>query len=754
MVSFEQNDFDTFIEHASDDDLEFSPRIGPEYQAEIPSLIEKSDQLSLRTDPTDSEDVHDKSLSSAISLPIPVIWSIADTNSFVLGLFIFGKNFTKIKRFIENKRMGEILTFYYGKFYETDGYCRWSECRKLKGRKCIIGKKLFAGARQQELLSRLIPHVSDESQDTFLQVSKSYVEGRTSLEEYISYLKSTAGLGVLVEAVSIGKEKGDLTRLDVEPRKNSPGAFSAQTCKALSSFGPSDIIQSLTGGFQLSKTKSDDLFWEAVWPRLLARGWHSEQPMYQGYVTSKDYLVFLIPGVDKFSRRKLVKGDHYFDSVSDVLNKVVAEPNILELEEEESKVHSCNEEQPEKGTNEDDLSDDHRQCYLKPRSFTYNKDHIKLMGIDTSLVHKGKPSDFRDLKFVPVNSVRKVEPDAAGINDEGQSYTRNVKHSKDMSKSIKRNSTKLTVIDTNRLSEGKLLKKMKQPKYPSVELGDASRMTTNLLKESKGVSSTDDSRRMVEAKMVLCGKQKINKTDSDPNKMVESQKNQHTSVFGDNRMKRIIKHEFNQRVISGDSNHAAVPIKRRRLTACVKAEKSHITENSSVGLGSDKLGFSHSSSFQDANQNVWHSVSHQQQHRGSFTASLAHRSVEENNEKSILKDCYQRKSVPCVQVQKCKSSTFNRPKVPSKSVNIKTMATVEEGEHGLKTNDPCLASATQEVVEEPLRTPCDVDSLEKQADINLRRQSTRNRSLTVRALECIANEFLHVQSRHKRRDTH
>ena len=588
----------------------------------------------------------------------------------------------------------------------------------------------------------------------YTQVSKSYVEGRTSLEEYISYLKSTVGLGVLVEAISIGKEKGDLTRLDVEPRKNSPGAFSAPNCKALSSFGPSDIIQSLTGGFRLSKTKSDDLFWEAVWPRLLARGWHSEQPIYQGYVTSKDYLVFLIPGVEKFLRRKLVKGDHYFDSVSDVLNKVVAEPNILELEEEESKVHSCNEEESEKGSNEDDLSDDNRQCYLKPRSFTYNKDHIKLMGIDSSLVHKGKPSDFKDLKSVPVNSVRKVEADAAGVKDKGQSHMRIVKHSKDMSKSIKRNSTKLTVIDTNRLSEGKLLKlKMKQSKYPSVELEDASRMTTNLMKESKGVSSTDDSRRMVEAKMLICDKQKINKTDSDPNKMVESQKNQHTSVFDDNRMKRIIKHEFNQRVISSDSNHAAVPIKRRRLTACVKAEKSHITENSSGGLGSDKLGFSRSSSFRDANQNVCHSVSHQQQN-GSFTASLADRSVEENNEKSILMDCYQRKGVPCVQVEKRKSSTFNRPKVPSKPVNIKTMAMVEEGEQGLKANDPCLASATHEVVEEPLRAPFDVDPSEKQPDINPRRQSTRNRSLTVRALECIANEFLHVQSRHKRRDTH
>ncbi|XP_039683962.1 uncharacterized protein [Medicago truncatula] len=200
---------------------------------------------------------------------------------------MFGKNFIQIKRFLENKLMGEILSFYYGEFYKTEGYRRWSKCRRKKGGKCMTGQKLFAGPRQQELLSRLITHVSEESQDTLLQVSKSFVEDRTSLEEYISSLKSIVGLGVLVEAVGIGKEKKDLTRF----------------CLLL----------------------------------------------------------------DRFSRRKLVKGDHYFDYVSDVLSKVVAEPNILVLEEE-AKVGSYNEEEPEKGSNEDDLSDDHRQCYLKPKS--------------------------------------------------------------------------------------------------------------------------------------------------------------------------------------------------------------------------------------------------------------------------------------------------------------------------------------------------------------------------------------------------
>lgn len=95
------------------------------------------------------------------------------------------------------------------------------------------------------------------------------MEGITSLEEYIFSLKFTVGLGILEEVVGIGKEKEDLTRFGVKPRKkNNQWAFSAPTCKDLSSLGPSDIIQSLTGS-RLSKTKSNGLFWEAFWPRLI-----------------------------------------------------------------------------------------------------------------------------------------------------------------------------------------------------------------------------------------------------------------------------------------------------------------------------------------------------------------------------------------------------------------------------------------------------------------------------------------------------
>ena len=98
------------------------------------------------------------------------VWKDIELDSFLLGLYIFGKNLILVKNFVESKVMGEILSFYYGKFYRSDPYCRWSECRKLRGRRCILGQKLFTGWRQQELLSRLFSHLSKGYQNMLLEV--------------------------------------------------------------------------------------------------------------------------------------------------------------------------------------------------------------------------------------------------------------------------------------------------------------------------------------------------------------------------------------------------------------------------------------------------------------------------------------------------------------------------------------------------------------------------------------------------------
>ena len=257
-------DYDNFMEHASDRQLippsspdindivgapQMNPRLGHEYQVEVPSMLKESEQLQLLMNPAYSEVVHDNSHPFAIGLTIPTIWvhneaedsglegclgdsdgsinvtvpaeaadvkkscisdngielrpitfqsvtttnnkggqlgktkncvmapgtlsntwSDSDVKSFVLGLFIFGKNFIQIKNFLESKGMGDILSFYYGKFYKSDEYRRWTYCKNMKGRKRMTGHKLFTGRRQHELLSRLLPRVSEEFQDTLLQV--------------------------------------------------------------------------------------------------------------------------------------------------------------------------------------------------------------------------------------------------------------------------------------------------------------------------------------------------------------------------------------------------------------------------------------------------------------------------------------------------------------------------------------------------------------------------------------------------------
>ena len=120
----------------------------------------------------------------------------------------------------------------------------------------------------------------------------------------------------------------DLLRTNLNPIKLS--LFIA-TClqEDCSSLGSEGIIKFLTGDVRRSKTRSNDIFWEAVWPRLLAKGWHSEQP--KDVSTTKNCLVFLVPGIKKFSRSKLTKGIHYFDSVSDALKMVAADPVLLRV---------------------------------------------------------------------------------------------------------------------------------------------------------------------------------------------------------------------------------------------------------------------------------------------------------------------------------------------------------------------------------------------------------------------------------------
>ncbi|CAN6295119.1 unnamed protein product [Urochloa humidicola] len=331
--------------------------------------------------------------------PLPyspiALWTDLEAELFLLGLYIFGKNLNLLSRFLGTKTLGDVLSFYYGKFYKKDAYKRWSDCRKAKTRKCILGERIFQGWRQQELISRLKSKIPKEAHDSLIEVFKSFSDSQTSLKEFVFALKSIVGTDFFVEAVGVGKGKHDLTGFVMDQSKPNQ-ALSVHsdlpTGKDCSSLASEDIIKFLTGDFRRSKTRSNDIFWEAVWPRLLAKGWHSEQP--KDVSTTKNCLVFLVPGINKFSRSKLTKGTHYFDSVSDVLKKVAADPVLLELEAD-GVDHSLNAEKNGSITDMKLNQDSPIDGYQELPKFTI---------IDTTLVEGEGPFNVRELRNLPADA--------------------------------------------------------------------------------------------------------------------------------------------------------------------------------------------------------------------------------------------------------------------------------------------------------------------------------------------------------------
>lgn len=103
-------------------------------------------------------------------------WGDVEKERVLLALYIFEKNFDEVKRFIETRNMGAILSYYYCEFYGSKEYKRWwSVLRKLtKRKKSGNEQKLLSGVRQQELLSRILPRVSEESKSTLLEVLLSF----------------------------------------------------------------------------------------------------------------------------------------------------------------------------------------------------------------------------------------------------------------------------------------------------------------------------------------------------------------------------------------------------------------------------------------------------------------------------------------------------------------------------------------------------------------------------------------------------
>ncbi|KAK3160151.1 hypothetical protein QOZ80_1BG0055900 [Eleusine coracana subsp. coracana] len=376
------------------DDFPICP-VGSEHQVQIPNLATEDERLELMTSL-----LHGYDYPIVVGLALPIMWAspsevdkkeneLQKMSETEAGVSSRDKQ-SQLSRFLGTKTVGNVLSYYYGKFYKRNAYKRWADCRKAKTRRCILGERIFQGSRLPELISRLKSKIPKEAHDSLSEVLKSYSDSQTSFEEFVFALKSTVGTEAFVEAVGIGKGKHDLTGFVTDQTKpNNPDLPTGKDCSSLAS---EDIIKFLTGDFRRSKTRSNDIFWEAVWPRLLAKGWHSEQP--NDVSTTKNCLVFLVPGIKRFSRSKLTKGTHYFDCVSDVLRKVAADPVLLELEADgiengfPAEKNGCitdvklNQDSPLDG-------------YQELPKFTI---------IDTSLVDGEEPFEVRELRNLPADA--------------------------------------------------------------------------------------------------------------------------------------------------------------------------------------------------------------------------------------------------------------------------------------------------------------------------------------------------------------
>ncbi|KAB2604765.1 hypothetical protein D8674_041381 [Pyrus ussuriensis x Pyrus communis] len=697
------------------------------------------------------EENANQSLRSKCCYPVPgssrSTWSDAEVDGFLLGLYIFGKSFYQVKRFMENKAMGEILSFYYGKFYGSDAYRRWSECRKSRRKKCILGEKIFTGWRQRELLSRIIPHVSEESQKSLSEGYKLFAEGTTSLEEYVTFLKSIVGIRVLVEAIGIGKGKEDLTGFALEPGKNNqelPACPKLPACKAFSSLTFSEIIKYLTGGVRLSKGRSNDIFWEAVWPRLLANGWHSEQPTFS--------LVFLMPGIKKFKRRKLTRGDQYFDSVSDVLNKVASEPELIQLQGEEELV-------PEATSDQDDLSNHQRHCYLKPRVVTSKPNRMQFTVVDTSLVHGAKSRGIVELKYSPVELQSNSEQPNCSRENEGNSCENKLNgHGNDtaemqlnskpnMAKHLKRK--RFTIVDTSLVHRGKSSTVIELRCSPTVF--ESVSKSTGLLREIEETSSPD-----------LLGKHKPDAADisldgdvnnfsdnchrdtsdiggtnqmevtnkADSAEKIECHPDQKTGMSDNKKLKRTTLHKFSRKEKYKHSNSVCPLPKRRRLAACAKAETGCLVNTCSQGLESEQVGPHGTLSSLDVGELVV-SLAGPLEREPSIASLAEGGPVKENTSETCGGNCSgERMSHEKNENhQDQESSRLNlRDSMDSENVVVVNLE--------INVDSPCLPSSETHVV----------DTLSTSNMIS-RRQSTRNRPLTPKALEALADGLLGVKKR-------
>ncbi|KAK7396864.1 hypothetical protein VNO78_18026 [Psophocarpus tetragonolobus] len=660
-------------------------------------------------------------------------WTDIEYNSFLLGLYVFGKNLKFLKRFVGSRNMGDILFFYYGKFFKSKEYCRWSECRKLRTKRCIYGQKIFTGWRQQELLSRLFSQVPGECQTTLVEISRKFGEGKMPFEEYVFALKDAVGIDLLIAAVGIGKGKQDITGTAVEPPKTNH-IFSVRPeipiGKACSSLTSADIIKFLTGDFRLSKARSSDLFWEAVWPRLLAKGWHSEQPIDQVVSGSKQSLVFLVPGVKKFSRRKLIKGDHYFDSISDVLNKVASDPLLLETESQATEANVDREKTQDKQDLEG-VPNREQVHYLQSHSSKSNQDLTIFTIVDTSMVHDMNQRKVRQKRSLPfqTTSISTI----SSCSSEPEQDT-----SEESEDRVEQYNASIPIEDrVEQVNASCLIEDQVEQTNSSYPIGDkveqhvSKKYQVEQANSSNPIEEFSDKGLSIDSSDCTCVPEALNTT-----KEVKYHKC-HSDLHYHKYSKETNEHPFIQKMTSDCTIPCITAM--HKLRACNHGEYSQCTESISMDRKFDLNEPILPSNLYEASEGMVLSMGLENFPLPSYLAKgspntenhLVGEVSAENRETRMLID-------------------LNFPQV---SPELGLEMDIPSSMVGLQNDNQCAntPSSPSEITQFNATQEFPEGNKEQQSILVNRRQSTRNRPLTTKALEAL--EYRFINSKRKRKNT-
>ncbi|KAL7205238.1 hypothetical protein ACSBR2_018217 [Camellia fascicularis] len=423
---------------------------------------------------------------------------------------------------------------------------------------------------------------------------------------------------------------------------------------------------------------------------------------------AKHQLAFLVPGIKSFSKKKLV-GDNYFDCDSDVLSRVASEPQLTELEAEEPSVVNNSKEaherdpEPEPTLNHSDPADHQQHCYLKPRVSTFSPTLAKFTIVDTSLVYLTKSRKVTEVRSLPAD--------------------------------IQKTSTlSIYLTETDSESSG-----------DSVDELESSDM---LLKDQKKIKSYNHAKGMADNSN---SNQRMPINCSDvAKKLVENYQDQQTGLS--NQQSRIIKNQFSQTVGPGCSSLLLPVMKQRTLASCVKDDASCSLAKFMVGFGVKEVDPNFMSNSPDVSQ------------VGRFHAKvLSSKSSAEGSSKKESSEGILHENSYIMKISDLKSEKpQSRPvidliitQVPSDAENDESH--MMEVDNSLQNpNAHVLGSSfdNHELVDEPaiLSNSIDVNAAEEPPIVNPIRQSTRNRPLTPKVVEAIANGMLSTKRKRRKQD--